>query len=96
MDATVRFAAELGYEVTVARDAIASYSDDHMHAALDVNHPNYASAIVTAIQVVDSLSSRPRRKRAATERLPIVMEEGVVALGSHAHWGWAAESRPLV
>ena len=57
LEATVRFAAELGYDVTVVRDATASYSDDHMHAALDINLPNYASAIVTTDQVVDSLSS---------------------------------------
>jgi nicotinamidase-related amidase len=42
----VRFAAELGYEVTVVKDATADYSDEEMHAALDVNIPNYASAIV--------------------------------------------------
>jgi ureidoacrylate peracid hydrolase len=57
VEATVRFAAELGYEVTVVKDATASYSDEEMHAALNVNLPNYASAIVTASQVVDSLSS---------------------------------------
>jgi ureidoacrylate peracid hydrolase len=57
LEATVRFAAELGYEVTVVRDATASYSDEEMHAALDVNLPNYASAIVTANHVVDSLLS---------------------------------------
>jgi ureidoacrylate peracid hydrolase len=28
-----------------------------MHAALDVNIPNYASAVVTTNQIVDSLSS---------------------------------------
>jgi hypothetical protein len=28
-----------------------------MHAALDINIPNYASAVVTAKEVVDSLSS---------------------------------------
>ena len=28
-----------------------------MHAALDVNIPNYASAIVTTNEVVDSISS---------------------------------------
>lgn len=56
-EATVRFAAELGYEVTVLRDATASYSDDHMHAALDINLPNYASAIVTTAQAVDALHS---------------------------------------
>ena len=50
-------AAELGYEVTVVRDATASYSDEEMHAALDINIPNYAGAIVTTDQVVDSLSS---------------------------------------
>ena len=54
---TVRYAAELGYEVTVVKDATASYSDDHMHAALDINLPNYASAIVTTSEIVDSISS---------------------------------------
>ena len=57
LESTVRFAAELGYEVTVVRDATASYSDEHMHAALDINIPNYATAIVTTNEVVDSISS---------------------------------------
>jgi hypothetical protein len=54
IEATVRFAAELGYEVTVVKDATADYSDEEMHAALDVNIPNYASAVVTAAEIVDS------------------------------------------
>jgi ureidoacrylate peracid hydrolase len=57
VEATVRFAAELGYEVTVVKDATASYSNEHMHAALDINIPNYASAIVTTHEVVDAISS---------------------------------------
>jgi len=56
VEATVRFAAELGYEVTVVKDATADYSDEHMHAALDVNLPSYASAIVTTNEAVDLLS----------------------------------------
>ena len=32
-------------------------SDEMMHAALDINIPNYASAIVTTKEVVDSISS---------------------------------------
>jgi len=56
VEATVRYAAELGYEVTVVKDATASYSDKEMHAALDVNIPNYASAIVSTNEIVDSLS----------------------------------------
>jgi ureidoacrylate peracid hydrolase len=57
IEATVRFAAELGYEVTVVKDATADYSDEEMHAALDINIPNYASAIVTTTEIVDAISS---------------------------------------
>ena len=55
VEATVRFAAELGYEVTLVKDATGDYSDEMMHAAIDINMPNYAGAIVTAQQVIDSL-----------------------------------------
>ena len=57
VEATVRYAAELGYEVTMVKDATANYSDEEMHAALDVNTPNYASAIVTTDEIVDSISA---------------------------------------
>src|SRR5215469_4769307 len=57
VEATVRFAAELGYDVTVVKDATADYSDEEMHAALGVNIPNYASTVVTTHEVVDSISS---------------------------------------
>src|SRR5262249_38029742 len=57
IEATVRYAAELGYEVTVVKDATADYSDEEMHAALDVNIPNYASAVATTAEIVDSFSS---------------------------------------
>jgi ureidoacrylate peracid hydrolase len=55
VEATVRFAAELGYDVTVVKDATADYSDDAMHAALDVNIPNYASALVTTSELLELL-----------------------------------------
>src|SRR5215510_3236451 len=55
IESTVRFAAELGYEVTVVRDAIADYSDVEMNAALQVNIPNYASAVVTTDEIVISI-----------------------------------------
>ena len=56
VEATVRYGAELGYEVTMVKDATASYSDKEMQAALDINIPNYATAIVTTTKIVDSLS----------------------------------------
>lgn len=57
VESTVRFAAELGYEVTVVKDATADYADEFMRAALVTNLPNYSSAIVTADEVVDLIPS---------------------------------------
>ena len=65
IEATVRYAAELGYEVTVVKDATADYSDEAMHAALDVNLPNYASAIVTTTELVESISSLESQQSSA-------------------------------
>jgi nicotinamidase-related amidase len=57
VEATARFAAELGYDVTVVRDAIASFSEEEMHAALDINLPRYATAIVATSEILDAISA---------------------------------------
>jgi nicotinamidase-related amidase len=57
VEATVRYAAELGYEVTMVKDATADYSDEEMHAALVVDIPNYASTILSTTEIIDSLFS---------------------------------------
>ena len=57
VEATVRFAAEVGYDVTMVRDATADFSDKHMRAALDVNIPSYASAMVAASDAIEALGS---------------------------------------
>jgi ureidoacrylate peracid hydrolase len=59
IEATVRFGAELGYDVTVARDVVASLSDEEMHAALEINLPNYATAIVPTSEIIEALSRSP-------------------------------------
>ncbi|HVE21711.1 MAG TPA: isochorismatase family cysteine hydrolase [Acidocella sp.] len=56
IESTVRFAAELGYDVTVVKDAVADFTDEMMHAAFDLNMANYASAIVTTKDIVSALS----------------------------------------
>ena len=61
VEATVRFAAELGYGAVVVKDATADYTEEMMHAALVTNLPNYASAIVTTDEVVNALSSPGER-----------------------------------
>ncbi len=57
IEATVRFAAELGYDVTVVKDAVADYSDEMMRAALEINMPNYASAIVSTEEILKAISA---------------------------------------
>jgi len=57
VEATVRYAFELGYEVTMVRDATADYSDVEMHAALEVNIPNYANAIVSTNEIEEAIAS---------------------------------------
>jgi nicotinamidase-related amidase len=66
VEATVRYAAELSYEVTMVKDATADYSDEEMHAALDVNIPNYASAISTTNELVEALSFHVRLTQSAS------------------------------
>ena len=57
VESTVRFAAELGYDATVVKDAVADYSDVEMTATFEVNLPNYASATVTANEIVEAIRS---------------------------------------
>jgi uncharacterized protein YbjT (DUF2867 family) len=47
----------VGYGVTVIKDATADYSNEEMHAALDINIPNYANAVVTTKEIVDAISA---------------------------------------
>ena len=42
----------------MVKDATADYSGEEMHAALDINIPNYAIAVVTTEEVVQAISSR--------------------------------------
>ena len=56
VESTVRYAAELGYEATLVKDATADYSDREMHAALEVNIPNYGT-VVNTDQIIESIGS---------------------------------------
>ena len=54
IDSTIRFAAELGYAVTLVKDAIGSRSWDEMKATLEVNAPNYARTILSTDELIAS------------------------------------------
>jgi nicotinamidase-related amidase len=66
IDSTVRYAAELGYEVTLVKDAIGSMSWDEMKATLEWNAPHYARAIVSTEEMIAALQKINRAAAAAT------------------------------
>lgn len=52
IEATGRYAMELGYHVTLVKDATAAFSADRMHAAHALNGPNFAHAILNTAEMV--------------------------------------------
>jgi len=55
IESTARFAMELGYHVTLVRDATAAFSHEMMHAAHELNGPTYAHSIPTTAEVIAAL-----------------------------------------
>jgi nicotinamidase-related amidase len=51
IETTGRYASELGYHVTLVRDATASFSAEAVHAAHEINGTTYAHAIVTTAEL---------------------------------------------
>jgi nicotinamidase-related amidase len=52
IEGTARAAVDLGYHVTLVRDATAAFTPQAMHAAHDINAPSYAHAVVTTAEVL--------------------------------------------
>ena len=55
IESTARFAMELGYHVTLVRDATAAFTREMMHAAHQLNGPTFAHAIVTTKELIGLL-----------------------------------------
>ncbi|MFF3513257.1 isochorismatase family cysteine hydrolase [Streptomyces sp. NPDC002573] len=55
IESTARFAMELGYHVTLVRDATAAFQPEMMHAAHELNGPTFAHAILTTAELVAAL-----------------------------------------
>jgi len=61
-----RYASELGYHVTLIRDATAAFSADEMRAAHDINGPTYAHAILATDELVQELTGEHAESASAT------------------------------
>jgi nicotinamidase-related amidase len=55
VESTARFGMELGYHVTLVKDATAAFSPEGMHAAHAVNGPSFAHAILTTDELLATL-----------------------------------------
>ena len=60
-----KYAQELGYHVTLVRDATAAFSHEMMHAAHELNGPTYAHAILTS-EVIAALPATDAALKAAS------------------------------
>jgi nicotinamidase-related amidase len=47
IETTGRLGMELGYHVTIIKDAITAFSQEGMHSVIEVNGPAFAHAILT-------------------------------------------------
>jgi nicotinamidase-related amidase len=55
IESTGRFAMELGYHVTLVKDATAAFTREMMHAAHALNGPTFAHAILTTTELLAAL-----------------------------------------
>ncbi len=56
LETTGKFGVELGYHVTLVRDATAAFSPEAMHAAHALNGPTYAHAILGTSELLAAIS----------------------------------------
>jgi nicotinamidase-related amidase len=57
VEATARCGAELGYHVTLVRDATAAFSSEAMRAAHEINGPTFAHAILMTDELIAALAN---------------------------------------
>ena len=57
IESTGRFGMELGYHVTLIKDATAAFSQEAMHSAHHVNGPTFAHEILNTGELVERLGS---------------------------------------
>jgi nicotinamidase-related amidase len=60
IEATARLGMELGYHVTLIKDATAAFSHEGMHSAHEVNGPQFAHAILTTKELLLLLPAEQR------------------------------------
>jgi nicotinamidase-related amidase len=65
IEATARIGMELGYHVTLVRDATAARSREALQAAMDINGPSYAHEILTSQELIAAMRNSVPSRAAA-------------------------------
>ena len=65
IEGTARFGMELGYHVTLVKDATAAFDHEGIHAAHEVNGPRFADAILTTDELLALLPANARQEEAS-------------------------------
>ncbi|MFD2292912.1 cysteine hydrolase family protein [Mariniflexile gromovii] len=56
IESTCRYAIELGYHVTLIKDAIGSFNWDEMKATIEINFPAFGHRVQTTQEFITELS----------------------------------------
>ena len=78
IESTGRFAMELGYHVTLVKDATAAFKREMMRAAHELNGPTFAHAILTTKELLAALP---------TASSPLLAADSTVPVGFAEHFG---------
>ena len=70
IETTSRFAVELGYHVTLVKDATAAFTKEMMRAAHELNGPTFAHAILTTEDLIAALPRASAPLLAAASTVP--------------------------
>ena len=57
IDSTARYGVELGYHVTLIKDAIGAFNYDEISATVVTNFPNYGHSLLTTQEFINSIKS---------------------------------------
>jgi nicotinamidase-related amidase len=60
VEGTGRYAMELGYAVTLVKDATAAFDAEYLHAAVELTGPLYAESVATTAEVIADLGGISR------------------------------------
>ena len=97
IESTGRFAMELGYHVTLVKDATAAFKREMMRAAHELNGPTFAHAILTTEELIAALPTTSSPLLTADSKVPAGFTERFAEVnGVRLHYLIGGKGSPVV